>query len=109
MKSVSGAYHKLFSRTAYLTFSQFTSNLATLGALASSVAASNPIVVQGQDFIDSVTNKRFMVLGVDYQEGGQGADFSIGDPLTNATRCLRDAALMQVCAVAIASSIGKCA
>jgi hypothetical protein len=36
------------------------------------------------------------VLGVDYQEGGQGADFSVGDPLTNATRCLRDAALMQV-------------
>jgi len=36
-----------------------------------------------------------MVLGVDYQEGGAGADFSQGDPLTNATRCLRDAALMQ--------------
>ena len=50
-----------------------------------------------------------MVLGVDYQEGGQGADFSIGDPLTNGTRCLRDAALMQVCAVATASSIGKSA
>jgi len=42
-----------------------------------------------------VTDKRFMVLGVDYQEGGAGADFSQGDPLTNATRCLRDAALMQ--------------
>ena len=107
MKSVCATSYKPFSRTIQLTLSQFTSNLATLGALASTVAASNPIVVQGQDFIDSVTNKRFMVLGVDYQEGGQGADFSIGDPLTNATRCLRDAALMQVCA--IANSLGKSA
>ena len=86
MKSVCATSYKPFSRTIQLTLSQFTSNLATLGALASTVAASNPIVVQGQDFIDSVTNKRFMVLGVDYQEGDQGADFSIGDPLTNATR-----------------------
>lgn len=100
MKSVGATSREPFNPIIHLTVSQFTSNLATLGALASSVAASNPIVVQGQDFIDSVTNKRFMVLGVDYQEGGQGADFSIGDPLTNATRCLRDAALMQVCAVA---------
>ncbi|KAM0717170.1 hypothetical protein Q7P37_007022 [Cladosporium fusiforme] len=73
----------------------FTSSLVTLGALASSVAASNPIVVKGQDFIDSVTDKRFMVLGVDYQPWGQGEDFSIADPLSNATTCLRDAALMQ--------------
>lgn len=97
MKSVSGAHHVFPKRDAYLTIVQFTSNLAALGALATTVAASNPIVVKGQDFIDSVTDKRFMVLGVDYQEGGQGADFSVGDPLTNATRCLRDAALMQVC------------
>ena len=79
-----------------LTTSQFTNNIAALGALATAVAASNPIVVKGQDFIDSVTDKRFMVLGVDYQEGGAGADFSESDPLTNATRCTRDAALMQV-------------
>lgn len=78
-----------------LTTSQFTNNIAALGALATAVAASNPIVVKGQDFIDSVTDKRFMVLGVDYQEGGAGADFSQADPLTNATRCIRDAALMQ--------------
>jgi hypothetical protein len=78
-----------------LTTSQFTNNIAALGAFATAVAASNPIVVKGQDFIDSVTDKRFMVLGVDYQEGGAGADFSQSDPLTNATRCLRDAALMQ--------------
>jgi hypothetical protein len=82
-------------RNTKLTLSQFTNNIAALGALATAVAASNPIVVKGQDFIDSVTDKRFMVLGVDYQEGGAGADFSQSDPLTNATRCLRDAALMQ--------------
>lgn len=74
---------------------KFTNGLVALGALATSVAASNPIVVKGQDFIDSVTDKRFMVLGVDYQPGGQGADFSKGDPLSNGTTCLRDAALMQ--------------
>lgn len=73
----------------------FTNTLVALGALATSVAASNPIVAKGQDFVDSVTDKRFMVLGVDYQPGGDGADLSKSDPLSNGTTCLRDAALMQ--------------
>ncbi|KAL1588021.1 hypothetical protein WHR41_03215 [Cladosporium halotolerans] len=73
----------------------FTNALVALGALATSVAASNPIVAKGQDFVDSVTDKRFMVLGVDYQPFGQGADLDKADPLSNATECLRDAALMQ--------------
>lgn len=38
-----------------------------------------------------------MVLGMDYQPGGQGAygPTNTADPLSNATICLRDAALMQ--------------
>lgn len=37
------------------------------------VAALNPIEVQEQEFIDSKTGKRFVLLGVDYQPGGQAA------------------------------------
>ena len=53
--------------------------------------------MRGQDFVDSVTNDRFVVLGVDYQPGGQAAYGTSNDqdPLSNATACLRDAALMQ--------------
>ncbi|KAK6440747.1 Glycolipid anchored surface protein 4 precursor [Oleoguttula sp. CCFEE 5521] len=68
-----------------------------LSATFLSVHALNPIIVQEQEFIDSVTNQRFMVLGVDYQPGGQGAynPVNTADPLSNGTICLRDAALMQ--------------
>jgi len=60
------------------------------------VAALNPIVVHEQEFSDSVTNDRFVIVGVDYQPGGQGAyGTGSGDPLSNGTTCLRDAALMQ--------------
>lgn len=36
-------------------------------ALLAVAAAVNPVQVQGQDFIDTATGKRFQVLGVDYQ------------------------------------------
>lgn len=43
-----------------------------------------------------MTTSRFYIIGVDYQPGGQGAyGTGNGDPLSNATTCLRDAALMQ--------------
>ena len=52
--------------------------------------------MQEQEFIDSKTGSRFVVLGVDYQPGGQGAyGTGSGDPLSDAKICLRDAALMQ--------------
>lgn len=58
--------------------------------------ALNPIEVHEQQFIDSKTGDRFMVLGVDYQPGGQGSyGTDSGDPLSNPEICLRDAALMQ--------------
>ncbi|KAF2083184.1 glycoside hydrolase family 72 protein [Saccharata proteae CBS 121410] len=67
------------------------------GLLAASAAAVNTVEVKGQDFIDTSTNKRMYIIGVDYQPGGSsGYDESSGlDPLTNGTACLRDAAIMQ--------------
>ncbi|KAK4895431.1 Glycolipid anchored surface protein 4 precursor [Elasticomyces elasticus] len=74
--------------------------LTALVALSTHAAAVNPIVVREQEFSDSVTHNRFMILGVDYQPGGQGAyGTGSGDPLSNATTCLRDAALMQTLGV----------
>ncbi|EOD48262.1 Glycolipid anchored surface protein GAS1 [Neofusicoccum parvum] len=65
--------------------------------VASTAVAVNPIEINGQDFVDTKTNKRFYVIGVDYQPGGQaGYDEGSGkDPLTDADACLRDAAIMQ--------------
>jgi hypothetical protein len=69
-----------------------------LPALCSYVAhAVNPVEVRGRDFVDTVTGDRFMIIGVDYQPGGQGAyqPQNSEDALTNANVCLRDAVLMQ--------------
>jgi hypothetical protein len=68
----------------------------TLGALAATTFALNTIEVKNQEFVDSKTGDRFMLLGVDYQPGGQDAyGTGEGDPLSSAQDCLRDAALMQ--------------
>ncbi|KAF2855787.1 glycoside hydrolase family 72 protein [Plenodomus tracheiphilus IPT5] len=75
-----------------------TRALAFLPALFATVAyAVHPVEVRGQDFVDSVTDKRLMIVGVDYQPGGQGAyKPSQGvDALTDADVCLRDATIMQ--------------
>ncbi|TKA83179.1 hypothetical protein B0A55_00715 [Friedmanniomyces simplex] len=70
--------------------------ITSVCALAATAAAVNPIVVKEQEFSDSVTNSRFVIIGIDYQPGGQGAyGTNSGDPLSNGTTCLRDAALMQ--------------
>lgn len=65
--------------------------------LAGVGAALNPIEVQGQNFVDSVTGDRFEVIGMDYQPGGEaGFDPTSGeDPLSDGDICLRDAGLMQ--------------
>jgi len=71
---------------------------ALLPALFSSVAhAVNPVEVRGRDFVDTVTNNRLMIIGVDYQPGGQGAyqPSNSEDALTDGDVCLRDAVLMQ--------------
>jgi 1,3-beta-glucanosyltransferase GAS3 len=60
----------------------------------------NTIEVRNQEFVDSKTGDRFMLLGVDYQPGGQGAyGTGQGDPLSEPQACLRDAALMQALGV----------
>jgi hypothetical protein len=57
----------------------------------------HPVEVRGQDFVDTVTNKRLMIVGVDYQPGGQASyKPSEGkDVLSDADVCLRDAVMMQ--------------
>ncbi|KAF2719348.1 glycoside hydrolase family 72 protein [Polychaeton citri CBS 116435] len=67
-------------------------------ALAATAYAVSPIEVQNQELIDTVSGQRFMIVGVDYQPGGQGAYTGNGegsDPLSVPDACLRDAALMQ--------------
>lgn len=84
--------------------------VALFGAVA---AAVQPVKVQGSDFVNSVTNARFQIIGVAYEpygrfalrcrtnsfisyQPGGSAGFNPGsDPLSNGTLCLRDAALMQ--------------
>jgi hypothetical protein len=55
------------------------------------------VEVKGQDFIDTKTNKRFVMVGVDYQPGGQAGykPQSGQDPLTDKKICLRDAIMLQ--------------
>jgi hypothetical protein len=66
-------------------------------ALCATTFAVQSIVINGSDFVNSVTGNRFQLLGVAYQPGGSsGYDPSSGlDPLSDGTVCLRDAALMQ--------------
>lgn len=76
-------------------------SLASFALLAGLVSAVDPVEVRGQDFVNSVTNDRFVVIGVDYQPGGQGAisEQNDKDVLSNGTACTRDAALMQTLGV----------
>ena len=73
----------------------------SLGALValfvSAALAVHPVSIQGQDFVDTVTKKRFSIIGVDYQPGGQGGykPQSGEDPLTDKDVCLRDAIMLQ--------------
>ncbi|KAF2423548.1 hypothetical protein EJ08DRAFT_701053 [Tothia fuscella] len=71
--------------------------LPALLALAGTALATNTVIVQGQQFVDSVTKDRIMIIGVDYQPGGQGAynPNVRADALSNGTVCLRDAAVLQ--------------
>ncbi|KAI4738696.1 hypothetical protein E4T50_10843 [Aureobasidium sp. EXF-12298] len=72
-------------------------SIAGLALLAGLTAAVDPVEVRGQDFVNSVTGDRFVVIGVDYQPGGQGAISANNDRdvLSDPEACTRDAALMQ--------------
>jgi hypothetical protein len=81
-----------------LTTCQLFNSLAVLTGLLTSVAvAVHPVEVQGQGLVDTVTKKRFMIVGVDYQPGGQAGykPQEGSDPLTNKSVCLRDAIMLQ--------------
>lgn len=77
---------------------QLARAVALLPVLFASIThAVQPVEVRGQDFVVTATGKRLMIIGVDYQPGGQGAykPQSGEDVLTNAENCLRDATVMQ--------------
>ncbi|CAP97097.1 1 3-beta-glucanosyltransferase gel2 [Penicillium rubens] len=73
----------------------YTQLFASVCALASTAAALTPLEVSGKDFVDSKTQDRFQIIGVDYQPGGAAGFTKKLDPLSDADVCLRDAALMQ--------------
>lgn len=64
---------------------------------ATLASAVQNVKVQGANFVNNVTSDRFQIIGVAYQPGGSDAFSATSDtdPLSNATSCLRDAALMQ--------------
>ncbi|KAK5560849.1 Glycolipid anchored surface protein 4 precursor [Exophiala xenobiotica] len=77
---------------------QFKAAFLCLVALFTSYAcAVAPLVVKGSDFVNSIDDTRFQIIGVAYQPGGSsGFDPGSGiDPLSDASVCLRDAVLMQ--------------
>ncbi|KAF2026404.1 hypothetical protein EK21DRAFT_74300, partial [Setomelanomma holmii] len=72
-------------------------SLALLALLTNLAQAVHPVEVRGQDFVDTVTNKRLMIIGVDYQPGGQASykPQEGKDVLSDPDVCLRDATLIQ--------------
>lgn len=56
---------------------------------------THPIKIQGNHFIDAITNETFFIKGVDYQPGGSSAVSEESDPLSNPAICARDIALFQ--------------
>ncbi|KAL1997284.1 hypothetical protein VTN49DRAFT_7316 [Thermomyces lanuginosus] len=73
--------------------------LTALCGLASTAFAVHPLKIEGREFIDSKTNERFQIIGVDYQPGGSSGFKGKGDPLSDKAACLRDAAIMQLLGV----------
>ncbi|KAF2873420.1 Glucanosyltransferase-domain-containing protein [Massariosphaeria phaeospora] len=66
-----------------------------VGLFAAIASAVHPVDVRGQEFVDTVTNKRVMIIGADYQPGGQAGYGDGKDALSDGAVCLRDAALLQ--------------
>ncbi|KAK2752886.1 hypothetical protein FQN54_008039 [Arachnomyces sp. PD_36] len=66
-------------------------------ALFSTAQAVKPLIADGVQFVNSESNERFQIVGIDYQPGGSsGYDGETGkDPLSDKEICLRDAILMQ--------------
>lgn len=75
---------------------QINAALMALGATV--VNAVTSLTIEGNEFVNSKTGKRFQVVGMAYQPGGSaGYDPDTGkDPLSHKEQCMRDAALMQI-------------
>ena len=50
---------------------QLSAALFALSTLAGWAQAVNPVVVKGREFVDTVTNKRVQIIGVEYVETNQ--------------------------------------
>lgn len=74
---------------------------SVIALLSTFTLALNEVVIKGQDFVIKDSNERFVILGIDYQPGGQaGYDPATGhDALSNGKDCLRDAAVLQTLGV----------
>jgi hypothetical protein len=72
-----------------------------LALTATIVGAVPSLEIDGPNFINPETGKKFEIVGMAYQPGGSaGYDPETGeDPLSHADRCLRDAAVMQILGV----------
>jgi hypothetical protein len=72
---------------------------STLIALAAArlAAAVTPLEVRGNAFVNPETGKKFQIIGMAYQPGGEGEykPQEGKDPLSDGQICRRDAALMQ--------------
>ncbi|KAI9675904.1 MAG: hypothetical protein M1829_003142 [Trizodia sp. TS-e1964] len=71
--------------------------LTSIALFSARSLAVHPVKVSGSYFVDTTTNARLQIVGIDYQPGGQSGykPESQIDPLSNGSICLRDAALMQ--------------
>lgn len=84
-----------FGRPLGLLFSIKSANVIQffipLLFLLTPVQAVFPISVEGNEFFNSVTKQRFVIVGVAYQPGGaSGYDPAHGvDPLSDPKKCLR--------------------
>lgn len=88
----------MFSQNTRILIDRYQSYaklFAAVCGLASTAVAVNPVVVQGKDFVDTVTGDRFQIVGVDYQPGGSSGFKGTADPLSDSAACLRDAAILQ--------------
>ena len=41
---------------------------ASIALATTSLASVNPVLIQGQEFVDSVTKDRVMIIGVEYED-----------------------------------------
>ena len=93
-REATGLYWK--TNADYFFATQIQSSLV-VGLAATLACAVTPLVLEGDSFVNSETGKKFQIVGVAYQPGGEaGYKPEQGeDALSNGEVCKRDAAIMQ--------------